>query len=133
MKAIILAAGTSSRLNPLTKDTPKCLLSIAEGVTMIELQIKMLKDLGINDIVVVTGFMSEKIVTKLGPTIRYRHYDNYSKTNNLHTVNAVIDELNQDTIILFADVILSKKLLNIQALGEVFSFYTREIVLSVKK
>ena len=30
MKALILAAGTASRLRPLTNDTPKCLLHVGK-------------------------------------------------------------------------------------------------------
>ena len=58
MKAIILAAGQSSRLYPLTKETPKCLLELERGTSIIDIQISMIKQLGIHDIVIVTGFKS---------------------------------------------------------------------------
>ena len=45
MKAIILAAGKSSRLYPLTEETPKCLLDIYDGLSIIEYQILLLKEL----------------------------------------------------------------------------------------
>ena len=61
MKAIILAAGKSSRLYPLTKENPKCLLEIYKGLSIIGFQISILNELGINDIHVVTGFKSNKI------------------------------------------------------------------------
>ena len=54
MKAIILAAGQGTRLKDLTKHTPKCLLNIGEE-TILEHQIKTLKDYGIEDISLVIG------------------------------------------------------------------------------
>jgi len=111
MKAIILAAGKSSRLYPLTEKTPKCLLEITPNVSIIELQIVLLNALGILDILVVTGFESEKIKQRLKGKVRYCHYANYSSTNNLYTLESIKDELNDDIMLLFSDVILSKGLL----------------------
>jgi NDP-sugar pyrophosphorylase family protein len=42
MKAIILAAGVSRRLYPLTHDTPKCLLEVG-GRPIIDFQMEALK------------------------------------------------------------------------------------------
>ena len=109
MKAIILAAGKSSRLYPLTKENPKCLLEIYKGLSIIEFQISILNELGINDIHVVTGFKSNKIKDRLKDTVEYHYYDNYMNTNNLHTLNFISDELDDDILILFSDVIISKK------------------------
>ena len=113
MKAIILAAGKSSRLYPLTKENPKCLLEISKGLSIIEFQISILNELGINDIHIVTGFKSNKIKDRLKDTVEYHYYDNYKNTNNLHTLNFISDELDDDILILFSDVIISKKLLSI--------------------
>ena len=82
MKAIILAAGKSSRLYPLTKNTPKCILEINDGISIIDIQITLLNELGINDILVVTGFNSSKI-EKLKDRVRYFFYKDFMKTNNL--------------------------------------------------
>jgi glucose-1-phosphate thymidylyltransferase len=54
MKGIVLAGGTGSRLNPLTKITNKHLLPIYDK-PMIYYPIQMLVDAGIHDILVVTG------------------------------------------------------------------------------
>ncbi len=56
--AIILAAGQSLRLRPLTHDRPKCLLKIGHR-TIIDFQIETLKALGISRIIVVTGYQAE--------------------------------------------------------------------------
>ena len=54
MKGIILAGGTGSRLNPLTKVTNKHLLPVGK-YPMIYYSIAKLKEAGINDIMIVTG------------------------------------------------------------------------------
>lgn len=110
MKAIILAAGRSSRLYPITWNSPKCLLEIGEK-TIIEHQISWLKKCGINDVLVVHGYLYHKIEEVLGSSVRYRHYGKYSETNNLYTLSSVVDELSEDLVILFSDVLLSVKLL----------------------
>jgi glucose-1-phosphate thymidylyltransferase len=54
MKGILLAGGTGSRLYPSTKVTNKHLLNVYDK-PMIEYPLKTLLDLGIKDIIVVTG------------------------------------------------------------------------------
>jgi len=64
MKTIILAAGKSTRLMPLTKDLPKCLLKI-NGKSIINYQIDALLDNKVEKIAVVVGFNSSKIIQHL--------------------------------------------------------------------
>ncbi|HEM5280374.1 TPA: NTP transferase domain-containing protein, partial [Streptococcus suis] len=59
MRAIILAAGMGTRLRPLTLTTPKSLIKVG-GETLIERQIKFLREACVNEIIVVTGYLSEK-------------------------------------------------------------------------
>ncbi|RGH58946.1 choline-phosphate cytidylyltransferase [Ruminococcus sp. AM36-18] len=56
--AIIMAAGTSSRFVPLSYELPKALITV-KGEVLIERQIRQLKEAGINEIVVVTGYKKE--------------------------------------------------------------------------
>lgn len=57
--AIIMAAGYSARCMPLSNVMPKGLFRI-KGEILIEREIKQLLDAGIQEIIVVTGFMAEK-------------------------------------------------------------------------
>ncbi len=111
MKAIILAAGKSSRLYPLTLDKPKCLLEIEKGKTILEYQVEILKKLGITEILVIAGYLKERIFSVLGNSVSYRNFSDFEKYNNLHTLYSIKDKLNEDSLILFSDVILSKNLL----------------------
>ena len=60
VRAIILAAGTASRLRPLTSNTPKCLLKVGER-TLLERSMDALIKAGIHDFVIVTGYLHEQI------------------------------------------------------------------------
>ncbi|NQT64809.1 MAG: NTP transferase domain-containing protein, partial [FCB group bacterium] len=60
MKAIIIAAGPSKRLRPLTDDIPKCMLKI-NGKPILQNTIDLFRNNGINDISVIKGYKKEKI------------------------------------------------------------------------
>lgn len=57
--AIIMAAGLSSRFAPLSYEKPKALITV-KGEVLIERQIRQLKEAGIHDIAIVTGYKKEK-------------------------------------------------------------------------
>ena len=65
MKAIIIAAGTGSRLYPITKDIPKSLVDVGQGLTLLETQLHSLKEAGIRDIVMIIGYRAGQIEEKL--------------------------------------------------------------------
>ena len=56
--AIILAAGTASRFAPLSLERPKALIEV-RGEVLIERQIRQLREAGIPEIVIVTGYRKE--------------------------------------------------------------------------
>lgn len=61
MKALVLAAGRGTRMAPLTDESPKAMLPVA-GKPILEWTIELLKnDLGIHDIVIVTGYKENVI------------------------------------------------------------------------
>lgn len=57
--AVIMAAGTSSRFAPLSYEKPKGLINV-KGEVLIERQIRQLKEAGINEIYIVTGYKAEE-------------------------------------------------------------------------
>lgn len=62
MKYFILAAGRGTRLESLTEDTPKALLDLGNGTTILERQITaVVQSNRFNEIVIVTGFQADKI------------------------------------------------------------------------
>lgn len=58
MKAIILAAGRGSRMKDLTEECPKCLVEL-HGKPLLEWQLEALREAGIDEIGIVTGYKRE--------------------------------------------------------------------------
>lgn len=80
--AIILAAGTASRFAPLSYEKPKGLIKV-KGEVLIERQIRQLKEAGINQIIIVTGYKAESfeyLIKKYGVTLVNNPY--YLERNN---------------------------------------------------
>ena len=66
MKLIILAAGKGERLLPLTRNTPKPLLDMGNGCTLLEEQIQNVEASGvIDEVVLVIGYLAEQVEAKL--------------------------------------------------------------------
>ena len=57
--AVIMAAGTASRFAPLSYERPKALIEV-RGEVLIERQIRQLRDAGIDDVIIVTGYMKDR-------------------------------------------------------------------------
>ncbi len=89
-RCVILAAGMSSRLRPLTDELPKCLLSIA-GKTILERMVESILHAGVLEIALVIGFHARKIRSHLlekFPQMRFRFIlnPNFSTTNNAYSL-----------------------------------------------
>ncbi|MEN3048333.1 MAG: sugar phosphate nucleotidyltransferase [Candidatus Caldarchaeales archaeon] len=64
MKAVVLAAGMGSRMNPLTSERPKHLLPVA-GEPVLRRTVRTLLDLGAEEVHVVVGYLAEKVISAL--------------------------------------------------------------------
>ncbi len=90
VKAVILSAGQGSRLLPLTKDKPKCLLEIG-GQTILGWQIEALRAAGIGEVVVIAGFRHAHVEAHLsqmqypGMTLRTHFNPFFQAGDNLAT------------------------------------------------
>lgn len=70
VQALILAGGYGKRLRPLTLETPKPLLEVA-GKPVIVWQLEWLRSAGIERVVVLAGYLKEKLVEALGSGQRF--------------------------------------------------------------
>ena len=96
--AIIMAAGTSSRFAPLSYEKHKALIEV-KGEILIERQIKQLKEAGIKDIYIVTGYKAEQfeyLKDKYGVTLI--HNPEYLTRNNNGSIWAVREILGNSYI-----------------------------------
>jgi len=90
MKIIILAAGKGTRIMPLTRNTPKPLLDLGDGKTLLEEQIdRIRKSRVINEIILVIGYLAEQIEAKIriyqknGLKVSTLYNPFYDQSNNL--------------------------------------------------
>ena len=110
MRAILLAAGMGTRLRPITNETPKSLIKI-KGEPLIERQIKFLREAGVQEIVVVTGYLNEKFnYLKERYNVKLVNNDKYDIYNNIYTMYLVREYLS-DAYVIDADTYLTKNYL----------------------
>ena len=107
MRAIILAAGSGLRLGQYTKDIPKALLDL-NGKSILERQISLLREHGVNEIFVVTGYKREKHVLK---DIEYIFNPKYSETEQLASMMVVRPKIFDDVLVIFGDIIFDSQIL----------------------
>lgn len=93
LKALILCGGKGTRIEPLSKGKPKCLMEVS-GKPFIFYILQHLKSLGVLDVVLCTGYKSEMIEL----SVKYNYLGmriSYSReTKPLGTGGAIINAIN---------------------------------------
>lgn len=109
MKAIILAAGRGSRMQELTKNSPKCLLKI-RGKSLLERQIYSLKKAGIYDIAIVTGYKN-KMLADYG--LKEFHNSRWDQTQMFYSLTKAQSWLKiYPCIISYSDIFYDSEIVN---------------------
>ncbi len=113
--ALLLAAGTGSRLSPLTDSTPKCLVEV-NGIPILERLIRSLRDHGFKRLVVVVGHLSEVIQDYLGSRyadieITYIASPLYKTTNNIYSLWLAGKVIDEPFLLIESDLVFQPKLL----------------------
>jgi choline kinase len=118
MKAIILAAGTGTRLMPLTKDIPKPLLEIG-SISLMERMMIMCMSNGVNEFVVVLGHKKERVLDtidylkrKYPVNIDIVENKKYSETNTSCSVNLATRDLDDDVMIINGDNVVDERIIS---------------------
>ncbi len=133
MKALIIAAGRGSRLNDLTEDKPKSLIQLL-GLSLIQRIILTSKQVGIDEFVIVIGYLGDKIKANLGDGSRfdvkidYIENKEWEKGNGVSVLKAK-ELLKENFILLMADHIFDLRILK-----ELFNSNMRSsIILSIDR
>ena len=117
MQALILAAGTGSRLGKYTKENTKCMLEI-NGETLIKHALEKLNNVGITKLILVVGYKKDNLINHVGN--RYKNIDieyvenpDFNKTNNIYSLYLAREKLAQDdTILLESDLLFEEEILS---------------------
>jgi 2-aminoethylphosphonate-pyruvate transaminase len=129
MKAVILAAGMGTRLGELTKEIPKSLLLI-ENKTLLERSLDNIQKSGIDETIVVTGYLNHEIQNKIGNDhngmkITYVHSPEFSSTGSMHSLLQAKDAIGDNSIVLFeSDLLYHQK-----AISTILSSPKKDIIL----
>jgi len=113
--AILLVGGFGTRLMPLTKNTPKPMLTVA-GIPVTEHQLAMAKAAGITEIVLATSYLSEVFIpyfgdgSKWGMKIKYAVEKHPLGTGGAIRNAAQLLDSDQSVVILNGDVLSSHNL-----------------------
>jgi len=113
--AVLLAAGTGSRLQPLTHDAPKCLTEI-DGIPILERQVRCLHQWGFERLVVVVGYLEHRIREFLDAwtgdlRIDYVVSPHYRTTNNIYSLWLARERIREPFLLLECDLVFEPFLL----------------------
>ena len=107
MNAIIIAAGSGKRVGKDVKYIPKSMVKV-NGKPIIDYQISVLKQAGIDEIVVITGPYSEKFHLD---NVKYVKDQNYIKHDILGSLMEAKDFLKNNILVLYSDIIFELKII----------------------
>tara|TARA_B110000438_G_C15546418_1_gene535031 strand:- start:20 stop:730 length:711 start_codon:yes stop_codon:yes gene_type:complete len=112
LQAVILAAGMGTRLKPITESIPKCLIKIGKK-SILERQIEILNLNGIYDITVITGYKSD-LIKKNANSKSFKIIENkkFKITNTLYSFMLALDNLYEDFLCLYGDLIFDPKIIS---------------------
>lgn len=118
MKTIIMAAGMSQRLRPLTEEVPKTLLSLDEHRIIDHILMRCV-NVGLTDFVVVTGHGHPSVVDYITefeqkyPEVQHEviYNDTYNDMGNIMSMRMAMDVIEEDFILINSDTIFHQDIL----------------------
>lgn len=116
MRALIFNSGLGSRMGELTKDKPKALLELKSGETILGRQLRLLKNAGVTDITITTGYRHQDIIDFCKSefsdlNIQCIENPKYSVTNSIYSMFLALGQFYYDTIVMHGDLVFSEGLL----------------------
>ena len=112
MKVLLLAAGRGTRISRYLSGNPKCTVDIGNE-KLIQYTIRMLNKKGITDIAMVLGYRADIIKETLKDyNVKYYYNPFFDVTNSIASSWFAKDFLDDDILIMNADVFLEEKLID---------------------
>jgi NDP-sugar pyrophosphorylase family protein len=107
-QAVLLAAGSGTRLLPLTATRPKCMVEVA-GRPIVDGLVESLAAIGVEELVVVTGYCAGALRAHLGRrrgglAISYVDNPDYATTNNIVSLHLARPLVRPPFLLLESDV-----------------------------
>lgn len=114
--ALLLAAGTGTRLRPLTLNAPKC-LTVVGGKPILERLVDSLRAQGIDRLVVVIGYQGDRIREFLQQNasdmrIDYVTNADYASTNNIYSLWLAKEQIREPFLLVESDLVFETSMLD---------------------
>ena len=114
-RAVILAAGKGNRLQPLTADMPKCMVEVGNE-PLLERALHALASQGVAEAVIVIGYKGQVVRERIGSCfagvdIHYVEAPDFETTNNIRSLWDARGYLDQDILLLEADVVFDPEVI----------------------
>lgn len=117
MKALILNSGLGTRMGVLTSEHPKCLTEISASETILSRQLRLIKKMGINDVIITTGYYDSILMKycdslNLDLNINFVKNPIYDKTNYIYSIYCARNYLrNQDIVFMHGDLVFEQSVI----------------------
>lgn len=134
INGVILSAGIGSRIKPLSFDTPKPLLPVCNKPIM-QYQIEAMKSAGIKDVIIVVGYLKEKIMGYFGDGaslgVKIRYIEQEKALGIAHAVGQLEPYMEGPFLLFLGDIFTIHK--GLDEVMETFHRRDSSIVLVVKR
>jgi histidinol-phosphate/aromatic aminotransferase/cobyric acid decarboxylase-like protein/choline kinase len=117
MKAIILAAGIGYRMKPLTEETHKTMLKVGANRIIDNIVSGLILN-NVKTIIIATGYLSEQLKAHLvgrygGVEFVFVHNAEFGETNNVYTLDRVLDTvpIDDDILLIESDLIYEPRII----------------------
>lgn len=106
-----------TRMEGMTKNSPKCLVELKTGETILERQLNQLKQAGVHDIIITTGYGSDQIEKCVfekfqDMNIEFVYNQDFKITNYIYSLYLIKKDLEDDIILMHGDMVLESEVLN---------------------
>lgn len=116
MRALILNSGMGKRMGVLTSEHPKCMTEISSKETILSRQLKMIMDVGIEEVIMTIGLFDDILVNycqSLDLPIHITFVKNpaYENTNYIYSIYCAREYLEDDILLMHGDLVFENEIL----------------------
>ena len=117
MKALILNSGIGSRMGILASKHPKCMTEISHSETILSRQLKMIKDKGIEEVIITTGpyeGILKEYCHMLDLPLKFTFVKIliYKDTNYIYSIYCAKNYLDDDILLMHGDLVFENDVLD---------------------
>ena len=127
MKALIFNSGIGKRMGDFTKTHHKCMAKLLNGETILERQLRILRENGIKEVVITTGPFKEQIesVCKKFPdmTIKLVNNDLFTQTNYIYSMYLAGQYFDDDFLLMHGDLVFDTNLVKEMLEDDLLKWY----------